>query len=281
MNDLLEKYYGISVEYYKKYRDGIVFFVNGDYYYFFKVYLDNSKINDIYKLYLIMKERNIVVHDFILNNKNELLSEMYALIKLNYLITNIDLYDIQKFNVLVNNSINLKNDFREEWINRIDYLETQVMELSNCLLINNSFDYYIGVSEIILNFYNDQYDSSNDYYVVHSLFDSLSTIDFYNPLYFCLGNRYKDFVSYIKISNDWDILHKLLNQITENDKVYLFVRLSFPFEYFKVVNKMLIDGIDEKNILKFVREIDKYEEYLLKLEEYFGYKIFYWIKKDN
>ena len=281
MTNLLKEYYGLSVDYYRKYKDGIVFFINGDYYYFCKVYFDRSKMSDIFKLYLKLKEKNIVVHDFIFNSENELLSESYVLIKLNYLVTNIDLYDVEKFNLLVSDPVDLKSDFSEEWIKRIDYLERQVMELSDCLLINNSFDYYIGIAEILLNFYNEKYDNANDIYVVHSFFDSLNTIDFYNPLYFCLGNRYKDIASYIKINNDWELLHNLLNQIKENDKVYLFVRLSFPFEYFRTVNGMLIDGIDELKMLEFVESIDKYEKYLLKLEDYFGYKIFYWIKKDN
>ena len=59
------------------------------------------------------------------------------------------------------------------------------------------------------------------------------------------------------------------------------MRLSFPFYYFNLVNNSLVDGIDEEKVLYVIKDIDKYEEYLWKLEKIFGIKLFYFIKKDN
>lgn len=281
MNELLKKYYGLEIDYYRKYKDGIVFFINGDYYYFFKTVLEQLEIDNLYKLYLFVKSQKIILHDFIFNNDGSLLSEEYILIKLNYLIGDININDVLKFNILVNETFDLKKEFRKEWMDRIDYIERQVLELSNNLLINNSLDYFVGIAEVLLSFYNDNYHESNDNYVVHSSFKSLNTIDFYNPTNLSVGNKYKDIISYIKINNDWNLLNDVLNVSNLNDRNYIFVRLSFPFEYFYVVNELLIDEIVEQKLLNIINGIDDYENYLKRLEEYFGYKVFYWIKKDN
>lgn len=281
MKDLLKRYYGLEIDYYRKYKDGIVFFVNGDYYYFFKTILEQFEIDNLYKFYLLIKSKKIILHDFVFNNDGNLLSEEYILIKLNYLIGNIDLNDVLKLNLLVNETFDLKKDFRNEWIDRIDYIEKQVFELSDSLLINNSLDYFVGISEILLSFYNDNYYDKNYNYIVHSSFKSLNTIDFYNPVNLTVGNKYKDIISFIKINNDWNLLNDVLNVCDVNDRNYIFVRLAFPFEYFYIVNEMLIDGIDEQKLLSIVNSVDEYENYLKRLEEYFRYNVFYWIKKDN
>ena len=102
MINILKEYYGLEVEYYKNYRDGIVFFVNGDYYYFFKTILSSRDISKLYDLYSLIKSRNIVLHDFVFNNNGEILSKEYVLIKLNYLIDEITLSDIKKLNIVSN-----------------------------------------------------------------------------------------------------------------------------------------------------------------------------------
>ena len=39
MKDLLKEYYGLKIEYSREYQQGLIFFVNGDYYYLCKTYL--------------------------------------------------------------------------------------------------------------------------------------------------------------------------------------------------------------------------------------------------
>lgn len=279
MKEILKEYYGVVLEYSRKYNDGLIFFVNGDYYYLCKCNLDSVELKKSYELYLILKRRNIVLHDFIYNNKEELLSNGYVLFKLNYIIDDIDINDFKRLDVEID--YDLRDDFYNLWINKIDYIEMQLIDMSQNNIINYSFDYYVGIAEMLLNYYRDNVYGSSDKFIVHRVFYNLSTVDFYNPLNIVLGDRYKDIASYIRLTDNWNLLYNLLNNINFKDKVSLFVRLSFPFYYFNLVNNYLVDGIDEDKILNVIKDIDKYEEYLWKLEKIFVVSLFYFIKKDN
>lgn len=281
MNEILREYYDIKIDYYREYNDGIVFFVNGDYFYFFKTFLSSIDVESLYKIYLSLKRRGIVLHDYVFNNNNEILSNQYVLIKLNYLITDIDISDISRLSVMLNEDVELKDDFINNWLTKIDYLEKQVVELSNNQLVNNSFDYFVGIAEALLTFYQDNYSNNNDNYLVHTCFRTLNTIDFYNPINLSVGNKYKDIVSYIKLTNNWELLGSILDVVDINDRFYIFIRLCFPFEYFLSVNSFLVDSTDEKEILNIINRLDEYERYLNKIDDLFGYKLFYWTKKDN
>lgn len=279
MKDILKEYYGLVLEYSRNYNDGIIFFVNGDYYYLCKCNLDSIEIKKSYELYLVLKRRNIVLHDFIYNNKGELLSNGYVLLKLNYIIDDIDKNDLKRLDVEIDYDLN--DDFYNLWINKIDYIEMQLIDMSQNNVINYSFDYFVGIAEMLLSYYKDNVYDSRERFIVHRVFYNLSTVDFYSPLNIVLGDRYKDIASYIRLTDNWDLLYNLLNYISFKDKTSLFVRLAFPFYYFNLVNSSLVDGIDEEKILNIVRDIDKYEEYLWKLEKIFGVNLFYFIKKDN
>jgi hypothetical protein len=55
MKELLKKYYGLDIEYGKDYQDGMVFFINGDYYYLCKNYLSMEDVDKSYELYRVLK----------------------------------------------------------------------------------------------------------------------------------------------------------------------------------------------------------------------------------
>lgn len=279
MNEILKEYYGLEVEYYRFYNDGLIFFVNGDYYYLCKTIFNEVEIEKSYTLYNLLKKANVFLHDFIFNNNGELKSGEYVLFKLNYIIDDIDLSDLNKMQIIINYDV--VDNFYLLWTSKLDYLEKQLVDLSENTIINYSFDYFLGIAEMLLCFYRDNFDKVNDKYVVHRSFYNLSTIDFYNPLNIVLGDRYKDFASYIRITNDWNLMYNLVDSLDYKDRVGLFIRLAFPFYYFKLVNNYLTDGEDENKIIKLVNDIDNYEEYLWKLEKVFGINLFYFIKKDN
>ena len=278
MINILNKYYGIKIDYYKKYNEGIIFFVNGDYFYFFNTQLSEKDIREN-NFVTFFKIRNIMLHQFIINNYGDFVSEGYILIKLNHLIDEISFKELENFNV----SISKKADigFYDKWVSRLDYLEKQLTELSDNKFINNSFDYFVGIAEQLLGFIKDNYDDSGESFVIHQKFN-LNTIDFYNPVNVTIGNEFNDIASYIHIKNDWNLLSNILDKINTNDKVYLFVKLAFPFEYFRAIN-LYITGDESKFelISSFVNNIEQYERYLTKISYLFGYNIFYWIKKDN
>ena len=278
MKELLKDYYGLNIEYSKEYRDGLIFFVNGDYYYLCKCYLDEESVNKSYELYLLLKDKNIVLHDFIFNNDKRILTNGYVLLKLNNLISNIDLYDIKKTNIVLD--FDIRDDFYSLWTNKIDYYEKQLYVVSSNPFISYSFDYFVGVSEILLDFYknNKGYDTN---YIVHREFYSLNSIDYYNPLNIVIGDRLKDYSAFIRLTNDWDLLYDLLSNIGYEEKVSLFVRLAFPYKYFYYISKLIEDDLYREELVSIVDEITRYEVYLSRLEDVMGIRLFYWIKKDN
>lgn len=278
MKELLKEYYGLDIEYSREYRHGLIFFVNGDYYYFCKCYLDEDKVNKSYELYLMLKDKNIVLHDFIFNNDNKLLTIDYVLLKLNYLISDIDINDIRKTNILID--FDLKDDFYNLWINKIDYYEKQLYVDTTNPFISYSFDYFVGISELLLDLYRNNVLLKGSY-IVHREFYSLSTIEYYNPLNIVIGDRLKDYSTYIRLTNDWNLLYDLLNNVNYEEKISLFVRLAFPYKYFYYISKLVDNDICREELITIVDEISTYEKYLSRLEDNFGIRVFYWIKKDN
>lgn len=278
MNDILKEYYGLELEYSREYNGGIIFFVNGDYFYLCKCELTVQELNKSYELYLLLKQKNLLLHDFIFNNESKLLSNGFVLLKLNYVIDNIDIYDLIKIQIPI--EYDLKDDFFELWTNKIDYLEEQFIGSNDNKIINYSLDYFVGIAEALLVYYKDNV-KNNDSYVVHRTFYTLSTIDFYNPLNIVLGDRCKDIAFFVRLTNDWELLYKLLNYVNFDDKVCIFVRLSFPFYYFNLIYGCCDNKYDDSKLIHLVKDIDKYEQYLKKLEGIFGINLFFWIKKDN
>ena len=151
----------------------------------------------------------------------------------------------------------------------------------NNKMINNSFDYFVGIAELLLSFYNTNKGDLVNNYLSHNNFNTLSLIDFYNPLNVCVNNKYKDVVSYIRLTNNWEMLYKLVSVLNDFEKVYVYVRLAFPFSYFRCINRLIVDGVGVEKLTELVNDINIYEDYLVGLDNIFGYKLFYWIKKDN
>ena len=284
MIDNLKKYYGIDIDDYKEYEDGITFLVAGINYYFYKTIFDEVYVNEIYNKLKEIDSRKINLHSFVLNKDGKVFSEGYILFKLNVLIDDIDLNDIYLFNsyknVFVDNKAYLS--MSEFWYSKIDYLEYQVGELSGSKLINNSFDYFVGLSEMLLLFYKNNYiEDNNDMCLVHRELNSLSTIEFYNPLNIMRGNKYKDIVSYIRLTSNWDYFENLINRVNANDRIYIFTRMCFPFKYFSAVNKIVLNEEDVNDLIEVLNRIDEYEKYLGTVGDMMNIKLFYWIKKDN
>ena len=280
MKELLEKYYKIKVDNYYAYNNGIIFFLNGDYYYFVETVYDDDYINMIVDIVIELKNK-IRFHEFILNKDGAIKSNNYVLLKINGLIDDINLVDINNFCLPIDIKYNKYFvNMVDFWYKKIDYLEMQIVELSDNLLINNSFDYYIGISELLLIYLNKNMNNYN-LYLSHKVFNSISNIDFYNPLNITFDSKYRDIAYYIRATNDIDLLFKILDNMDKNEYVFLFVRLVFPFEYFNALNEVLIDKKDENCLIKIVNNIDSYEQWIKKISDIFGIHIFNWIEKKE
>lgn len=280
MIEYLKKYYDIDVDEYEQFTNGIVFLVSGIHYYFIKSFLDEKVVKDVYRKINNLKYNKLRLHEFVLNKEGKVYSNGYVLFKVNVLIYDIDLNDILVFNSYKDYDDEYL-DMDELWYSKIDYLEYQIGELSCSKLINNSFDYFIGLSEMLLQFYKNNYIDDSSICLVHRELKSTSSLEFYNPLNIVSGNRYKDVISFIRLTNDWDLLEKLVDSVTFNDKVYIFVRMCFPFEYFHITSRMVLKEAEENELITYLNMINEYEKYLLNVEKIMNIKLFYWLKKSN
>ena len=280
MKKILKDNYNIDICEYKEYGDGILFFYNSSYFYFCKCYFDEEYLINLN--YFCLKLNSNRFHYFIYNKNGALLSDNYVLMKINVFIEDISEEDIcffQKYDFSFFKNKYLS--FDKMWEYRIDYLERQLSEISLNTLINNSFDYFIGISEILIKFYRENVNNEElKLSLSHNRLNTLSTIDYYNPLNLSLDCNLKDWARYFKgVCNEHEI-NDILKKVNIAEKCYLFVRLVFPFEYFNEVSDVLLDGKSEDKIIDIISEIDKYEEYIWKIEEMFGIYLFSWIKKE-
>ena len=280
MKDILSEYYGIVINDYKEYKDSLIFQVNGINYFLVKTFYDSTYINELIKVCEEVRKQNILLHDFIRNKNNEFLSNGYILFKINVLMDDIDLNDIKRFNSIDCNK-HLKEYIKMEdfWQNKIDYFEVQISELSDNKLINHSFDYYIGIVEIIILFLK-KHPTKNDLCLSHKSLDSISTLEFYNPLNITFDLKLKDMASYIRMTSNYELLNDLLDQIDWSDKAYLFTRMVFPFRYFNIISDMVVDNEEEHELINLLNNVKKYEVYLSEMQKIFGIYIFSWIKKE-
>ena len=75
------------------------------------------------------------------------------------------------------------------------------------------------------------------------------------------------------------IFHQLL-LVDDNDKIYVFSRMCFPFKYFETINDVLLSNIDEQVLIDIVENVEQYEVFLRNMELLFGINLFSWIKKE-
>ncbi len=281
MIDILKEYYGIEIKEYKEYNDGILFFVNDTNYYLIKTFFDKTYVDKCYEFYLVLKARKIKIHDFVFNKNHVLLSDEYVLLKLNDFIEQVTFNDVYLFSNIVVNEYKDYIDMLSFWYKKIDYLEKQVTELSKNRLVNYSFDYFVGISEQLLLYYKNNYiKQSDNIYLAHRALNSLDSIDFYNPLNIIGGDKYKDVISYIRLKSDWDLFLELLDKVNSNDKIYIFVRMCFPFRYFDLVSDIVLEGKSDEELAILLSKINEYEDYLREVEKVSGIHLFSWIKKE-
>lgn len=280
MKEILKEYYDIDIKDYREDKEGLIFQVGGINYFLVKTFYDETYLNELFKICNEVRKQKVRLHDFIRNKNNQLLSNGYVLFKINGLIDNIDLSDIEIFNSIdCNKYLNEYITMEDFWQNKIDYYEKQVSELSDNKLINHSFDYFIGIAEIII-LYLKKHPTKKELCLSHKTLDTLRTIDYYNPLNITFDLKLKDMASYIRMTNNYDLLNDLLDKIDIVDKSYLFTRMIFPFKYFQIIGDMVVDKEEEKELVDILNKIKEYETYVDRIQKMFGIYLFSWIKKE-
>lgn len=297
MNNFIEYFYNIKIDkviYNHKYYS---FIYNG---YTYKLYIYDNYNN----INMLMELNNKLIgvtllSEIIYNRNNEIISVYngvsYILLKL-YANTNkqISLNEIAFLsNTLYKEKLNVNWGFL--WGRKIDYLEDLINENGKKYpLIVDSFNYFVGMAENAISYYNDIFiDKDYKYSVCHKIIRVNDTIEaLYNPLNITFDYRVRDVAEYIKnafFNNNKYILNELDNYLKTNtlslmEAKLLVARLLYPSFYFDMYEDILIDNQEEKIILDIISKLDEYEIYLSQIISYLkqSYDIdeIRWLKKQ-
>ena len=165
MKEMLKFYYNLDIEEikndsycYEFTKDGMQFILS-------PIIRSKDEIKSIYQICEELKKKNYLIHTFILNRENQIITQIY---NQDYVLLKIEGNDEVEFNVidmlnftelLILSSEKSKlyqNNWGELWSKKIDYFEYQVRELGqDKKVVLNSFSYYIGLAENAIAYVNN------------------------------------------------------------------------------------------------------------------------------
>ena len=283
MNNFIEYFYGIKIDkivYSDKYYS---FVYNG---YVYRLYIYNDTFNSLKSLYDINQKmiKNTLMSEIIINKDNQIISYFndvsYILIKIfSNINKSISLEEISFLSKsLYQEKLNI--NWGVLWSNKVDYLEELINENGKKYpLIVDSFNYFVGMCENAISYFNSvSLDGNYKYSVSHKVIKFDDRVDvLYNPMNIIFDYRVRDVAEYIKnsfFSNNYNIFNELVlylnnNNLTLAEVKILISRLLYPSFYFEMYEDILIDNKEEKIILDIVSRIEGYEDYLNKVITFF------------
>lgn len=287
MKNAIYYYYQLSTNYVhqtdKKYR----FFVGESEYLLIPVDLPLNLIYPIYQLTIQLYQRNVYCHQFIPNKNGELVTYInqmpYILLRIYYhdnrLIT-ID--DITTFTNQAKYLMEIpelkRNNWYQMWTEKIDYFEYQISQFGKKFpIIRESFSYFIGLAEMAIALLNQMPQAKSENVTVsrRRITSTDTLFDLYNPLNFIIDYQIRDPSEFFKqkfFENPFvfeDIKYYLeISYLNDQEKLLFFIRMIFPTYYFDLFEDILLDGKEEKLLLKIIEKVDSYEELLRKLYLY-------------
>lgn len=297
MNNFIDYFYNIKVDKII-YSDKYYSFLYDGYIYKLYIYDGYSNINMLQELNNKLVKITLL-SEIIYNRNNEIISVYngisYILLKI-YANTlkSISLSEISFLNgTLYKEKINV--NWGMLWSRKIDYLEDLINENGKKYpIIVDSFNYFVGMAENAISYYNSILIDNNYKYVVsHKIIRINDTIEaLYNPLNITFDYRVRDLAEYIKNSffnKNQNIISELKEYLLNNNlslmEIKLLVaRLLYPSFYFDMYEDILIDEKEEKIIIDVISKLDRYEEYLGKiigfLKESYNIEEIMWLKKE-
>ena len=271
MKNLINYFYGIQINEYKKRDNSFYFIDNKNEFEFVEFYGD---INSLINLFSFLKQSNMEVDEIILNNQNSFLTDYenktYILLKKNNNNRgDINLEAIQNYDI--NTYIKGKINWKDLWKEKIDYYEFQLEETGiNYPLLKETFSYYVGLSEIAINLLNYIDLNNVELYISHKRLEN--AYDLFNPLNIILDSKSRDIAEYIKkIFYDKKISESFISEkigkhfFTNNEAILFMSRLIYPSYYFDMYEKIYDKKDTEENLKKVTKKNTEYEVFLKKI----------------
>lgn len=281
MNNFIDYFYNIKIDSIKYNNHYYSFIFNG---YNYRLYIleDNININSMINLNKKMLGYTLVSE--IINNRwNNYISNYnglnYILIKI---YINIDkAITLEEINNLASYMYSNKNNLNwgQLWSKKIDYLEELINENGKKYpIIVDSFNYFVGMAENAISYYNDIIIDNNYKSVIsHKRIRFNDTVEaLYNPLNIIFDYKVRDIAEYIKNAfflNNKNIFYEFDNYLKNNhldiiDIKLLISRLMYPSFYFDLYEDILVNGESEKIIIKIIDRLPHYEKYLASIISY-------------
>lgn len=277
MKNLINYYYNLVINDFKKVNDRFIFCVDNKNYEFIPFYGD---INKFYSNYLTIINNNIYCHEVIFNKDKNIVifynNKPYLLLRKNVIINKkVDLNEIFNYDVAVQGNYSL--NWKKLWMDKIDYYEYQMSQLAiKYKILKKSFDYYVGLSECAINLLNFIDEKEIQYYICHRrITENEKLDDFFNPLNIVIDSRVRDIAEYTKtnfFSNDVDIKN-IINYLDNLnfsyiDSLLFLTRMLYPSYYFDMYDQIIQEKISEEKINFYIKKNTSYEVFLKKIYDY-------------
>lgn len=296
MNNFIEYFYGIKADkilyndnYYSFVYDGYLhrlYFITDDYEQIKLIYeINKFLVTKTLVSEILLNINNDIVSNY--NDSNYVLIKLFVNIKKKICLEEINLLSKSMYTESKNNNWGIL------WSNKIDYLEDLINENGKKYpLIVDSFNYFIGMCENAISYFNSiKIDNNDKYFISHKVIKFDDNVDaLYNPMNIIFDFRVRDVAEYIKNSffnYNYNIFDELIyylkyNSLSLSEVKLLVARLLYPSFYFEMYEDILINGKDEKILINIISRLDEYETYLYNvisfLKNYYNIEEINWLK---
>ena len=200
--------------------------------------------------------------------------------------------DIMSFSIEVDNKYKVldKSNWGELWPNKIDFIEYQFNQMKHKYPIIDSYiDYYIGIWENAISYFNYNININNKKYICHRRIPfNMDLYEFLNPLNFVVDFKERDIGEYLKsfiINKNFslEMINKYFNNLSRDSIILIISRLLFPSYFFDIYEDIIVDKSDEKQILEIVNKnnnILMVLKYIFNTYSYMNIPYINWIKKE-
>ena len=297
MNNAILYFFGINALDLEKINNNYYFKYKGNNYVVYLYDRDPNEAVEIYYLNLEMINNGLFGYEIVLTKNSEVLfmfeDKYYSLMKIpNFKNRLITYRDIINFNYKPNIKIKYldKSNWNSSWSNKIDFIEYQFNEIRNKYkIIDDSINYFIGIWENGISYFNDNYNYSKEKYVSHKRISTdMDLLSFLNPFNFVLDYKERDIGDYLKsyaYSKNYSLnnIDNFIKIFDIQSIVLIISRLLFPSYYFDLYEDIVLGNISEDNINLILDKKDnvlKIIAYIFKRYEIYNISYIEWIKKE-
>lgn len=271
MKNIINYYYDIIVNDFKKRDNSFIFYINKDEYEFIEFYGDANELNRIYS---ILRLYNKICDEIVLNKEKNILTYYenipYILLKkINCKEDKIKINNIIDYDSLINIKDELK--WKKLWAEKLDYYEMLLTQIEQKFpVLKESFYYYLGLNELAINLLNYVDYKNIKFHIAHKRIDK--NCDLYNPLNIIIDTKVRDIAEYIKKSffdeelNENEIIQIIISNIIEKDEIILLIaRLIYPSYYFDIYEDIYNEKSTERELNRVIKKNAVYEAFLKKI----------------